>query len=53
MLDKAESLVLVALRWLTLSEAGVDGAALAQAPAAWGPAAQVEKLVQTQLAAVD
>ena len=39
--------------WLTLTEAGVDGAALAQAPSAWSSATQIHELVQTQLAAVD
>lgn len=42
-----------ALGQLTLAEAGIDGTALTQAPAAWGPAAQVQELVQSEFAAVD
>jgi hypothetical protein len=38
---------------LTLPEAGVNGAALTQAPTALGPATQVHELMQAQLAAVD
>lgn len=36
-----------------MPEARIDGAALAQASTAWGPAAEIPELVQTQLAAVD